>query len=61
MSSQLSESDTREIIAEDIQTPQQYHQEWQVANDLTISALDHRCKEPKTLLFFRGAIYQIHL
>ena len=56
--SQLSEGDVQERIAEDMQNPQQSHQEWQVANELTSSALDHICKEPKTLLFFRGAFYQ---
>ena len=56
--SQLSEGDARERISEDIQNPQQSHQEWQVANELTTNALDHTCKEPKTLLFFRGAMYQ---
>ena len=55
---QLSPVDIRERVAEDIQNPQQSHQEWQVANELTTQSLDHKCKEPKTLLFFRGAIYQ---
>ena len=56
--SQLSEGDAQERISEDIQNHQQSHQEWQVANELTSNALDHICKEPKTLLFFRGGIYQ---
>ena len=58
MRAQLSPVDIRERVAEDIQNPQQSHQEWQVANELTTQSLDHKCKEPKTLLFFRGAIYQ---
>ena len=51
VSSQLCESDIRKRIAEDIQNPQQSHQEWQVANELTTNVLDHKCKEPRTLLF----------
>ena len=56
--SQFSEADMRTCTANDMQTPQQSHQEWQTANDLTMSALDHKCKEPRNLLFFVGAVYQ---
>ena len=42
----------------DIQNPQHSHQEWKLANDVTIESLDIQCKEPKHLIFFIGAVYQ---
>ena len=56
--SRLGRDDVRESEAKDIQNPQQSHQEWQDANEMTSSALDHKCKEPRKLLFFVGAVYQ---
>ena len=56
--SQFDNNDVRERSAEDIQNPQQSHQEWQVANEITSNSLDHKCKEPRKLLFFVGAVYQ---
>ena len=32
-------------------------QEWSTARDVVSSQLDHKVKEPRSLLFFRGAIY----
>ncbi len=55
---QFSEEDMRTCTSNDMQTPQQSHQEWQTANELTMSGLDHKCKEPRNLLFFVGAVYQ---
>ena len=42
----------------DLQMPQQSHQEWQPANETTTESLDYKCKEPRHLLFFVGAIFQ---
>ena len=56
--SQFSECDIRERSSEDMQNPQQSHQEWQVANEGTSASLDHKCREPNNLLFFVGAVYQ---
>ena len=56
--SQFDNNDVRERSAEDIQNPQQSHQEWQDANEITSNSLDHKCKEPRKLLFFVGAVYQ---
>ena len=55
---QLQTHKRRVKISEDYQTPQQSHQEWQVASECTSSTLDQRCKEPRELLFFKGALYQ---
>ena len=56
--SQLNKDDIRECIAEDIQNPELSHQEWEVANEFTMVSLDHKCKEPRKLLFCIGAIYE---
>ena len=56
--SQLSRRQFRERRSEDSQNPQQSHQEWQPENDTTSNSLDHKCKEPRCLLFFVGAVYQ---
>ena len=56
--SQFDNNDVRERSAEDIQNPQQSHQEWQDASEVTSNSLDHKCKEPRKLLFFVGAVYQ---
>ena len=47
-----------ERAADDMQNPQQSHQEWQDANECTSNSLDRKCKEPRKLLFFVGAVYQ---
>ena len=56
--SQLNRNEVRQRAAVDVQNPQLSHQEWQDANELTSNSLDHKCKEPRNLLFFIGAVYQ---
>ena len=45
-------------MSEDTETPQLSHQEWQHASETTKLSLDHKCKEPRNLLFFIGAVYR---
>ena len=47
----LSEEDIRVSESIDLQQPQLSHQDWQGANDQTSSSLDHKCKEPRKLIF----------
>ena len=56
--SQFSAEEMRTSTSEDMQNPQQSHQEWQTASDITTQSLDTKCKEPRNLLFFVGAVYQ---
>ena len=35
------------------------HQDWSVASESNSSKLEQKVKEPKKLLFFKGAIYEI--
>ena len=48
----------RERTSDGIQLPHLSHQEWSTASETTRSVLDHKCREPRNLLFFVGAIYQ---
>ena len=58
VSTQLSDNEYMESNAVDKQMPQQSHGEWNDANELTSNSLDQKCKEPRKLLFFVGAVYQ---
>ena len=47
----------RERVSNDVERSRYSQQEWSVATTPTIAQLDHKVKEPRSLLFFRGAIY----
>ena len=44
--------------ADDVQKSRYSHGEWMTASDEVKASLDQRLKEPRTLLFFRGALYE---
>ena len=54
----LRETEMRERKADDVQNPRYSHCEWQPATEQKIKKLNSKVKEPDTLLFFRGAIYE---
>lgn len=56
--SQLRRNQSRESIDEDSKNPHHSHTVWRQANEGTVNSLDQKCKEPKPLLFFKGAVYQ---
>ena len=58
VSRKLNQDEYQQSMAEDIQNPQLSHQEWSRASENTSLALDHKCKEPRNLLFFVGTVYQ---
>ena len=53
------ESDRREREAEDVEKNRYSHQDWLRASEMTSSKLEQKLKEPRKLLLFRGAIYDI--
>ena len=55
---QVSENDRIERNAEDIEKNRYSHQEWITASENTSTKLEQKVKEPKTLLFFKGAIFE---
>ena len=55
---QLNQEEYVERISEDIQKRNDSHQEWCQASEHTMSTLDNQLKEQRTLLFFKGALYQ---
>ena len=48
----------RHSTSNDVQNPQNSHQEWQLASESTRLILDKKLKEPRELLFFIGAFYE---
>ena len=56
---QVPESDRREREAEDVEKNRYSHQDWLRASEMTSSKLEQKLKEPRKLLLFRGAIYDI--
>ena len=54
----IAPSDLREKHADDVERSRYSHGEWLHASEQTQSVLNQRLKEPDTLLFFRGAIYE---
>ena len=46
-------------LSEDLQKNRYSHQEWREADRSTSDSLEQYVKEPRELLFFRGAVYQI--
>ena len=55
---QVSDNDRIEKNAEDIEKNRFSHQEWNTASTNTSTKLEQKVKEPKTLLFFKGAIFE---
>lgn len=47
----------RERIADDVEKSKFSQMDWNQASDLTSNILDQKLKEPRSLLFFRGAIF----
>ena len=45
--------------AEDIEKSMYSHQDWTTASETTSTLLEQKVKEPKTILFFRGAIFEM--
>ena len=49
----------RERISEDVQKQSSSREDWATANEAVSKGLDKSCsKQPRTLLFFKGAIYE---
>ena len=59
VSMQLDDSELQESISVDTQSRQQSHLAvWEDANEMVSNTLDQRCREPRKLLFFIGAVFQ---
>ena len=58
LQSSLPPEGVRVSSAGDIQNPKNSHQEWQVASESTWVILDQKLKQPRQLLFCRGAFYE---
>ena len=56
---QLHPTNVFEKVAEDVQKSRYSHQDWNAATEVTKSKLDQKLREPRRLLFFRGAIYEV--
>ena len=54
----LPANEVIERVADDVECAQMSHQEWHPATDRTSAKLNSSLKEPQTLLFFRGAVYE---
>jgi predicted GIY-YIG superfamily endonuclease len=52
-----STNELKEKTSDDVEKSQFSQQEWYTSSDRTTTALSQRLKEPRSLLFFRGAIY----
>ena len=56
---QVDDSVRIEKVAEDVEKSRYSHQDWRIASESTSSQLEQMVREPKTLLFFKGAIFDI--
>jgi hypothetical protein len=54
----IEQMNLRKKNADDVQKSRYSHGEWGQATDDTKCILDQKLKEPRTLLFFRGAVYE---
>lgn len=54
----INHNDLREKNADDVERSRYSHGKWMQASDVTWNILNQKLKEPSTLLFFRGAIYE---
>ena len=52
-----SSRNLRERLCDDVEKSKYSQQEWYTASESTSNILDQRLKEPRSLLFFKGAIY----
>jgi hypothetical protein len=55
---QIDHSQICERVAKDVEKNRYSHCEWQPAQSSTVEELDQKLKEPHTLLFFAGAIFE---
>lgn len=56
---QIDPSCLKERKADDVQKSRFSHRDWSDATERTIESLEQRLKEPKELLFFKHAVYEI--
>ena len=56
---QVNENERIEKVADDVEKSRYSHQDWRPASESTTLQLDQKVKEPKTLLFFKGAIFEM--
>lgn len=54
----LPSNEIRKRISEDTENPLYSHSEWYSASNYTTKKLNKKVKEPETILFFKGAIYE---
>ena len=45
--------------SEDVEKSMYLHQDWVTASETTSTILEQKVKEPRTILFFRGAIFEM--
>ena len=55
----IAECDRITRLADDVEKFRHSNAEWIPARDKTVAALEQKVKEPKELLFFRGAVFEI--
>ena len=55
---QLNQADIRISTSNDVENPIYSHREWQNASPTTTTKLDKLVKEPKNLIFFKGATFE---
>ena len=48
----------REHCSDDVENPRLSHCDWTKASESTKASLDNKVKEPRTLLLYRGAVYE---
>lgn len=56
---QLNRSDYRKRNADDVENIRVSHQVWRPASEFTTEMLDSSVKEPRMLIFFIGAVYEL--
>ena len=58
MRATINNSELRSIHCIDIEKQANSREDWKSASESTSNALDQRCKELRSVLFFRGAVYK---
>jgi hypothetical protein len=56
--SHVNSNDLRERVADDVEKPRYSHLEWSQASESATNTLEQKLKEPRRLLFFKGAIFE---
>ena len=56
---QLNQSEYRMRTSDDVENVRVSHQVWRPASEFTKEMLDRSVKEPRTLIFFVGAVYEL--